>query len=111
MSARVEGGDSGVKLLIKFSHNIPQHFFRSSVGEREVSSTGGVFSWNQAVSTIGTLTLVPKSSLYLFEPTSAAVSFKGNCVEDAAKFIAEKVVLSSGTGLRASSLTGKSVRP
>ena len=58
--------------------------------------TQGKFSFREPLQNTGQMLFVPSSAVYLFEPQSISTSFKGECLPEAAHFVAEKGIFVDG---------------
>ncbi|RCN33420.1 hypothetical protein ANCCAN_20747 [Ancylostoma caninum] len=71
---------------------------KSGAGERDVSvSANGQFSFHEPLTSSGDVILTPHSATHLFDPSSFALRFRGDCAENVVTFVAAKGIFIDGS--------------
>ncbi|CAI4230520.1 unnamed protein product [Auanema sp. JU1783] len=83
-------------IIVSEGHANFQVKVKSAHGERVVSTTNGIFSFNEPLSTEGDIILVPTSENHLFDPASFVFKFNGKCSERVVEFVAAKGIFIDG---------------
>ncbi|VDP04826.1 unnamed protein product [Heligmosomoides polygyrus] len=71
---------------------------KSGAGERDVSvAANGQFFFHEPLTSSGDVIITPQSATHLFDPSSFALRFRGDCAENAVTFAAVKGIFIDGS--------------